>query len=351
MRSFAQVLAAICAVFFVVSSVLVLLVFNIEAQAFSSKTYKQAFEDQRLYERMPSILATTITGYVGQAGGALPFLQLLTAEDWQANIGLLLPPEDLRAMANNALDSTFDYLNGRSDSVVISLLPVKAQLSGEAGVRLILEILRRQPACTPEQLTQMALGLFGGQIALCNPPDQALDLILPFIQTQVQSMAAVFPNELTLISPAMSGTAADPRVQLNNVRTTIRLTPFLPALLLLGIAAFAARSLVDWLTWWGWPLMAAGGMSALIGLFGAPVIGSILELLIRTQGTFLIPPVLASPIAETASAVARQMLIPVTIQGLILGVAGLAMVIIAMLLAHRPGEPPILPSDLQNPAP
>lgn len=351
MRSFGQMFAAICAILFVVSSVLVLLAFNIEAQAFSSKTYKQAFEDQRLYERMPSILATALAGYVGQAGGALPFLQLLTVEDWQNNIAILLPPEELRAIANNALDSTFDYLNGQSDSVVISLLPVKAQLSGEAGVQLILEILRRQPACTPEQLTQMALGLFGGQIALCNPPDQAIGLMLPFIQAQVQSMTGIFPNELTLISPAMSGTAVDPRARLNRVRTIIRLTPLIPALLLLGIAVFAARSLVDWLTWWGWPLMAAGGMSALIGLFGAPVIGGILQVLIQTQGTFLIPPVLASPIAETASAVTRQMLIPVTVQGLILGVVGLAMVIFATLLAQRPSEPPILPLDMQNPVP
>lgn len=343
MRSFGQVLAAICAVLFVVSSVLVLLLFNIEAQAFSSRPYKQAFEQQRLYERMPSILATALTGYIAQAGGALPFLQFLTVEDWQNNIALLLPPDELRAMSDNALDSTFDYLNGRSNSVVISLVPVKAQLAGEAGVQLILEILRRQPACTPEQLTQMALGLFGGQIALCNPPEQAIGLMLPFIQTQVQSMTAIFPNELTLISPAMSSTPADPRARLNTVRSIIRLTPLIPAFLLLGIAAFAARNLVDWLTWWGWPLMAAGGISALIGLFGSPVVGGILQILIRTQGSFLLPPILASTIAETASAVARQMLIPVTVQGLILGVVGLAMVIFATLLAHRQSETLILP--------
>jgi hypothetical protein len=340
-RSLGHTMAAICAVLFVISAVLVLLLFNIEAQAFQSDTYKQAFEQQGLYERMPGILASTLTGYVAQAGGAVPFLQLLTAEDWTNNIAVLLPPEELKVMANAALDSTFDYLNGRSDSVVISLTPVKAQLAGEPGVQLILQILRRQPPCTAEQLTQMALGLFGGQIALCNPPEQALGLMLPFIQGQVQSMAAIFPNGLTLISPAMSGTAVDPRQELNTVRTIIRLTPFIPLLLLFGIAVFAARNLTDWLTWWGWPLMAAGGMSALIGLFGSPVIAGIMQLLIQTQGSFLLPPVLASTIAETASAVARQMLIPVIVQGLILGVVGLAMVIFSTLLANRTTPPGI----------
>ena len=170
MRTVGQMFAAICAVLFVISAVLVLLAINIEAQAFSADTYKQAFDEQRLYERMPAILASTITAYVTENAGALPFLQLLTPEDWQNNIVLLLPPEELRAMANQALDSTFDYLNGRSNSVAITLVPVKAQLAGESGVQLVLQILRRQPACTSEQLTQMALGLFGGQITLCNPP-------------------------------------------------------------------------------------------------------------------------------------------------------------------------------------
>jgi hypothetical protein len=334
--------AAICAVLFVISAVLVLLAVNIEAQAFSADTYKQAFEEQRLYERMPAILASTITVYVTENAGALPFLQLLTPDDWQNNIVLLLPPEELRAMANQALDSTFDYLNGRSNSVAITLVPVKAQLAGESGVQLVLQILRRQPACTTEQLTQMALGLFGGQITLCNPPEQALGLMLPFIQSQVQSMSALFPGELTLVSPALSGTPADPRAELNSIRTLISFTPLIPVLFLTAIAAFAVRSLVSWLTWWGWPMMFAGGASALIGLLGSPLIGGILQLLIQTQGVFPIPPVFASLIAETAGAVARQMLIPVIVQGLILGVLGLGMVILATLLTHRPSEPLLL---------
>ncbi len=327
--------AAICAVLFVISAVLVLLVFNIEAQAFSSATYKQAFENQRLYERMPGILATTLSTYVAQAGGALPFLQTLTVEDWQNNIVLLLPPQELRAMADQTLDAIFDYLNGRNDAVAISLAPVKVQLAGDSGTQLVLQILARQPACTTEQLTQMAMGLFGGQIVLCNPPAEAIGLMMPFIQTQVQSMAGLFPDELTLISPAMSGTVVDPRARLNTARSFIRLSPFIPLLFLLAVAIFAVRTLVDLLNWWGWPLMAVGGMSALIGLFGSPVVGGILQILIRTQGSFLIPPAFASLIAETATAVARQMLVPVIVQGLILGVLGLAMVVFATLLASR----------------
>ncbi len=330
MRYLKIALAAICAVLFVISSTSVLLLLNIERKAFSSTTYKQAFENQGLYQRMPVILGTTLTTYILENGSAVPFLQALTAEDWQNSIALLLPPEDLKGMANNALDATFDYLNGRTNSATISLAPVKARLAGDSGIQVVLQVLRRQPACTTEQLTQMALGLFGGQIVLCNPPEEAIGLMIPFIQSQLQTMTAIFPDEVTLIPGTASGTPDDPRLKLNAVRSGIKLTPFIPALLLFGMAVFAVRSLVDWLTWWGWSFMFAGGVSVLIALFGSPVVAGILRLVIQNQGAILIPPVLAASIAETTGAVARQMLSPVVIQGFILGFAGLGMVIVAV---------------------
>jgi hypothetical protein len=334
-RTLGQIFAAICAILFVMSAVIVLLLINVEAKAFSSATYKQAFEDQRLYERMPAILATALTSTMGQNINAVPFLRELSIEDWQNTIATLLPPEQLKDMANNVLDVTFDYLNGRSNAAAISLAPVKTQLAGPAGMNLVLQILSVQPACTAEQLTQMALGLLGGQIALCNPPPEAIGLMTPFLQSQIQTMTTIIPNEVTFIPGTLSGTPQDPRLRLNSIRSGIRLTPILPVLLLFGITIFAVRSLVDWLTWWGWPFMIAGVSSVLIGLVGAPLVSWILQLLIQGQGTIPIPPVLASSIAETTSAVARQILIPVLVQGAILGFVGLGMTVLAMFLPRR----------------
>jgi hypothetical protein len=336
MRTLGQFLAALCAILFIISTVIVLLLFNIEAKAFSSATYKQAFEDQRLYERMPSILATALTSTMGDSINAIPFLRAFTVEDWQNSISVLLPPEELKAMANTSLDATFDYLNGRANSAVISLLPVKAQLAGPSGMDLILQILSVQPACTTEQLLQIATGLLGGEIALCNPPPEAMGLMAPFIQSQLQTMTNIIPNEVTIIPGTLSGTPQDPRIRLNSIRSVINWTPLLPLLFLFGITIFAVRSLVDWLTWWGWPFSIAGASSVIIGLVGSPIVGWILQLLIQNQGTILIPPVLISSIAETTSAVARQMLVPVLIQGAILGFVGLGMVILTLFLPRRP---------------
>lgn len=334
MRSLEKFLAVVCAILFIIGGVLSLLLFNIERRAFSSTTYKQAFQDQRLYERIPAMLATAVTTSITSNQNAGPFLKILTVEDWQNAISTLLPPAELQALADSALDTTFDYVNRKTNSAVLTLIPLKAQLGGPSGFTVVQQLLARQPACTTEQLTQMALGLLGGEIALCNPPPELMGLMAPFIQSQLQSMTLMIPDEITFISGAGSGTD-DPRLKLHMVRSAIRFSPFFVFLLLLAVAVFGVRALRDLFVWWGWPLLITGTIAALIALGGAPIVGWLLEFLIQTQGAAFLPPVLASSIAETASAVASQMLLPVTFQGMILAFIGLIMVATGFFLDRR----------------
>jgi hypothetical protein len=334
-QTLGKFLAAVCAVLFIMSSVVVLLLFNIERKAFSSATYRQAFADQGLYQRIPAMLASMLTTSIAENQNAIPLLKALTVTDWQTSITTLLPPEELKVLADNALDSTFDYLNGKTDTAVISLVPLKTHLAGESGLQVVRQFLSLQPQCTTEQLTQMALGLLGGQIALCNPPEEAMGLMAPFVQAQLQAMTSLLPDQLAFIPGTTSHTPNDPRLKLNAVRSAIKLTPFIPVLLLFGVAVFAVRTLREWLIWWGWPLMIAGVISALTALIGSPVIGWILQLLIQNQGTIFIPSILATSIGETASAVARQMLAPVVLEGFILAFAGLGMLIASMFISRQ----------------
>jgi hypothetical protein len=328
-------LATVCAILFIIGGVLTLFLFNIESKAFSSTTYKQAFADQRLYERMPGLLAATLHTFIAQNPDAYPFLKELSVEDWQSTISSVLPPEELRTVADGALDSTFDYMNRRTDSVVISLLPIKAQLAGQAGINVIRQFLTTQPDCTFEQLTQMGLGILGGNIALCNPPAEAMGLFAPFIESQLQTINAAFPGELTLVPGTGLGTADDPRLRLHMVRSAIRLSPFFLILLLLAILVFGVRSLRDWLVWWGWPLLITGAVSTVLALIGSPIVGWLLRFLIQTQGALFLPPLLASSLAETASAVASQMLVPVALQGFVISTIGLGLVILSILIPRR----------------
>ncbi len=320
---------------FVISGILALLLFNIERKAFSSESYKRAFEAQNLYERMPAVLATALSTSMIGSGNTNPLLDQLSTEDWEISIGTLLPPEELKLTTNNALDSIFDYLNGKTDSAAISLTPLKSHLAGEAGVNAVLQLLRRRPDCTAEQLLQIALGaLSGGDILFCNPPEDVMGLITPVIGAQLQFITLVLPDEVTVISSEKSNTPNDPRIQVNRARKAMKLTLVFPLLFLVALTIFAVRSLREWMTWWGWSFTFTGGVSLLIALLGASVVGLVLGLAMQKQTYSFIPPLLLTTLQETVSEVARQILVPVAVESSALLLLGFGMISAAIFLTR-----------------
>jgi hypothetical protein len=340
MEQLRKFLAGICAILFVFSGVAALLLFNIERQAFTSTTYKQAFEDQNLYQRMPEILANTLYTANSENANTDPYLKSLTVEDWQSTIMTLLPPQDLKALTDNTLDSVFDYLNGKTNSAVISLLPLKLQLAGPSGVEVVNQILQAQPDCTTEQLLQLGLGLLNGDVGLCNPPAELMGLMSPLIESQVQTMTSVLPDEITVMSGENSGTANDLRIRLNRVRALMKSTPVFPLLFLFITTIFAVRSLVEWLKWWGYPFLITGALSALFALMGSPIFSYVARRIIQNQGAGFIPPILLSTFQETINAVTGQILKPVVTEGAIIALIGFIMVITALLITRRDAHTP-----------
>jgi len=79
-QTFGKFLAGVCAVLFIITGVLALLFFNVERKAFSSATYKQAFEEENLYERMPQVLAIALSTSLAEKERASAFLKLLTTD-------------------------------------------------------------------------------------------------------------------------------------------------------------------------------------------------------------------------------------------------------------------------------
>lgn len=327
--------AAFCAIMFVITGVLALLFFNIERKAFSAETYKQAFERQQLYDRIPGILADVLITTIAQNPQASTYLKSFTVQDWQSAISTLIPPEELKALANSTLDSTFDYLNSRTDSAVISLLPFKSHLAGPAGVESILQLLRARPTCTVDQIIELTFAaISGGDLIFCNPPPEAVQIVRPLIESQLQFITLGFPDQITLISTQQGGTPEDPRLNLKITRTIMQITPLFPMVFLLGLTIFAVRSLIDWLKWWGLPFLFTGLISFLIAVPGASLVGFIIQWLLERQAAGLIPPVLLSTLRETVSAVAREILSPVAIVGLALAAMGLIMVLVAVFLGY-----------------
>jgi len=336
MDQFRKFIAWICAMLFVISGITTLLFFNIERTAFTSLTYKQAFENQKLYERMPEILATALFTSTAENINADPYLKALSVEDWKATVTSLLPPEESKALADSALDAVFDYINGRTDSAVISLSLFKSHLTGNSGVEAIRKILQAQPACTAEQLLQIGLGFVkSGDVALCNPPEELMGLMTPLFESQLQVMTIAIPDQVTLIPATRSGTPADPRIKLNWARTVMKIMPVFPLLLLFCVTIFAVRSLADWLNLWGYPFLITGGSTALIALVGAPLLGYSIQLVLQSQGFGLLPPIFFSAIGETIGAVTGEILRPVLIEGSILAIIGLGMVLATLFASKK----------------
>lgn len=329
MKTVQTTFAWFCAVMLVISGVTALLLFNIERRVFSAEAFQQAFERQDLYARMPAILAGALQTSIAQNGNMDPFLKALSPATLEAGIADLLPPEDLKALSDDTLDSVFSYLNNQTDSVSVSLLPIKSRLAGPAGAELVTRIINAQPDCTLDQLLQMGMGFFSGDIALCKPPAEMMGLITPMLTSQVQFMTTAIPDRVVLVS-AENNPQVDPRIRLNGARLVMKFSPILPVLLLVALTALAVRSLTDWLKWWGYPFLAIGGISVIAALLGSPILGLVIRGVIQSQAGFL-PPILISALGETVSAVSRQILSPVVVQGGILGFIGFGMVAAAFL--------------------
>ena len=318
---------------FILSGLVALLAFNIEWYAFDAAVYKRAFEKQNLHARTPEILAKALLGYISENQNTDPYLMELTVEDWAATIASIVPPEELKLLTDSVLDSLFNYLNDRTNSVEISLLPIKGRLSGPAGVEMVQKILRAQPACTVEQLLKIGMGFLAGDIALCNPPPEMAGLVQPMIESQLHLMTLAVPDKITLVSSTPG--AADPRARLRQVRTLMNITPVFPVFFLFCLTVFAVRSLMDWLQWWGYPFLITGAGGTLTALVGVTGLGILVQGILERYWAGLIPLVLLSTLREALSAVTGEILRPVFYEGMILALIGLSMVLTSLFITYR----------------
>ncbi len=343
MKTVGRFLAALCAILFVVTGVLALLLFNLEQKAFSSETYKQAFQEQGLYEQAPALIAGLLTNSPGETGETPLLLSLLGKDRLELMIGSLIPPAQLEALVDDILDSIFAFVNGETDTVSISLSPIKQHLSGDAGVQAFKQVLQASPDCTAEQLMQFALGGLSTDegLVLCNPPAEVMDFIEPLISPQIQSMMLGIPDEIT-IPVGERGQARQLIERAYRIRLLAKLSLLIPIVFLILILLFAVRSRNEFLKWWGVPFVVAGTATLLVGLAGTPFVRALLAFLFE-QGSSAMPPVLLELMPELAGSLIRQILKPLILEGIVLAVIGIGM-LVALRMQHRntqPAESPI----------
>ncbi len=326
----ARILAILLIALIVITGPASLVLFNLERQAFNAATYEQALVSKNFYEHLPALLADVLKKNISNS--APPIVQRMSVEQWRVLLTDLLPPQQLEAMTQDALNQIFAFLNGRTEVPRISLVEVKRSLGGPAGLAAVLTIIQAQPACTLEQLARVITSL--GQ-DLCNPPPGILDLARPVIEDQLRLAALAIPDEVPLIPETASGYAQFNVRGLLVIRLIMRLSPLVPLFLLLCITLLVVRTFKSWLTWWGWPLLLAGLVGALAGFSGAPLFRMLVEHRLTTRFPIAIPADAAVAIGGVLDQVLREMLGPAAWEGLGLAVVGLAMILVSACLSAR----------------
>jgi hypothetical protein len=323
METLRKSIAAFCAISFIFTGVVSLFLFNFDQRAFTAETYQKAFARDDFYNKLPAIMADSMVS-TGADQSQFPIVMRgMGREAWEAFFQNLLPPDVLRVMGDDAMNSMIAYLNMETDSAQLNLVPLKASLVGDAGVQAVFSLLRVFPECNLFQIGQMTLSLMsGGQIELCNPPADLRPILVPVIQGQMQFTAAVIPNQVVIISAPLQN---DPRQRLETARVFMRISPLLPMVLLLGVLIFGVRSLRGWLTWWGIPLAITGGLAFIIALLGGPVFGEIFQRILLAQMPNYLPALLLDYAGSLAAAMVGALLTPVMWQGLALGFFGAGM--------------------------
>ncbi len=321
MDSIKKPLGIFLAAFFVLTAVPALVFFNFDQRAFTPQTYQKAFASSDFYNKLPTAMAESMLAGTTDPNQLPVVMRGMSQQAWEGYFRAMLPQETLKAMGDETLNSVFAYLNMQTNSVQVSLVPLKASMVSESGTQAVFTLLQSQPACTLEQIAQATMNLLNNsEIQFCNPPAELLPMLTPVIQGQMQATAMAIPDQLPLLTAPLQN---DPRQTLQTARMAMRLSPILPLGFLLLLTIVAVRSLKDWLTWWGIPLFITGGLAALMGLAGAPIFGVALREILSSQ----LPALLLGLANDLASAMLQALLMPILWQGLGIAFIGFGMAV------------------------
>jgi hypothetical protein len=288
-----RILALTVAALFVIVFLPVLSVSTLARLVADREAAKVALNGEVLLDEAAAVLIRE--GLRHQA--VLDSLPALVRDSERLQIALdeLVPADWATGQTDAIVDAIYNYLETGDESFLtlsVETAPLFAALQGEPGRNMMLAILEGLPPCTLDNLPSIDLGAGTFDITACMPPLVPLDLVadsLHGIVRQVineETAAAVIGErfEFSLLD-------LDPTTRADTLRTLGRLRQFylwsriitwllwlIPILCLLVILALAIRSPGNFGLWWGWPLVAAAGLSlVMLALLFPPLLNLIAE--------------------------------------------------------------------------
>jgi hypothetical protein len=291
---FARFIAVLAGLLFAVTTPLVVLALVARALLFSPSFYKRALTTADVYLDLPAAIAQQVAATARQAQpgtasapqgevGLGVILSALPPDFIETLILRLIPPEWMQSQVESVIDQVVAYLDHGQGlpELTVSLKDIKANLNQGALENALREVMATLPPCTAEQLLTFGGDLLTGQTAIipaCRPPEALQEMAIASAKVTMEGMLGrMLPDQLNLMQPLGATTAgggALPFMQgleralswLRLAKRIAELSAILPLVLLAIIALLTARSARLALRWLGWPLLAAGLLSALTGL-------------------------------------------------------------------------------------
>jgi len=360
-RPVARIFAILFAILFVITAVAAILLFNLMKLAFNPNVYKQALSTAGVYERLPELIGEQIVFSMSrnpcvqnpasctdeQLNATPAYLSGVDASEWAMILSGLVDSDWLKLQVESGIDQTMIFLStpGQPFQLDISLVELKTRIGGEAGYQSILNLLNSLEPCT----TGDVLSLLGAtlnpdsqvNLPLCRPSETVLKLGESAIRDSLSVVADMLPdNTSTLLQSKMPGIdrnliIAQSTLQL--IRTLAKLTWVIPMILLLVITLLVVRSLKDFLSWWGVPLLATGALTLLTSLSITFIIRAIA---MEKVNAFVLSPGLIEMIKNAVFLVVDYFRNSLFFQAMILVIIGIVMIILAAIIPPKSNPKP-----------
>ena len=317
---------------------------------------KEALAESNIYEKASDLAIAQLISTEGL--GQLEDLNIVDKQELEAIVDQLFPPEFLQKTVEQAIDEGFSMIKDEGKEVkdldlIIDLADIKtsapALLTGK-----VKEKFDQLPVCNQAELTDLEKKLEDGFIfPACRPADVSSDQFSGDMEANINEMIKDLPDQLD-VAKLITGEVtfgeqteedqesaqrtendfnealSDSQLVFAAFQSSLRWTPVILAIILLGIILLTYKPLSNLFRWVGISLLIPGFFLFLIatGLRFLPFLDLQNEITFSSDT----PQELVEVISQIVEKISNHINTPIWWQGLTILLAGIALIVISFFV-------------------